>query len=107
MEKNRISIIQLVLLLFLSRAFVILTYVPGIGNSLSGASILFGNIIGYAVVLLFFVPLIVMAKKYPERSLVMNLSYAFCRLGPFISIIIIFSLSCLPPIHLRIFNFLW
>lgn len=96
---------QLVLLLFLSRAFVILTYVPGIGNSVSGASILFGNIIGYAVVLLFFVPLIVMAKKYPERSLVMNLSYAFCRLGPFISVIYYLFIVLLASNTLAHFQF--
>ncbi len=87
LEKNQISVLQLVLLLFLSRAFVILTYVPGIGSSVSGAAVLVGNIIGYAVVMLCFLPVIVTAKKYPERSLMMNLETAWGGVGTFVGIL--------------------
>ncbi len=72
MEKNKISITQMVLLLFLSRVFTALTYSPGMNQTVSGTAMLFGQLIGYGVVLLLFAPLVCMAKRYPERSLVMN-----------------------------------
>ena len=73
MEKNKIGIAQMMLLLFLSRVFTALTYFPGMNNPVSGTAMLFGQILGYGVVLLLFLPLLWMLKRYPERSLAMNL----------------------------------
>lgn len=80
MEKNKISITQMMLLLFLSRVFTALTYFPGMNSPVSGTAMFFGQIIGYGVVLLLFLPLVWMLKMYPERSLAMNLQ-AISRKG--------------------------
>ncbi len=83
MEKNRISMLQLVILLFLSRQFTSLTYSPGIGTAVSGTATLYSYLIGAGVLLLLFLPLVIMANKYPERSVVMNLQAEFRGFGIF------------------------
>lgn len=83
MEKNRISLAQLAILLFLSRIFHALTYYPGMGNPVSGLAMLYSNIIGTGILLLLFLPVMLMANRYPERSVVMNLRAGFHGFGSF------------------------
>lgn len=81
METNRIGNMQLLILLFLSRLFNTLTHIPGMGSTVSGTAMLYSNLIGAGVLLLVFLPLIVMANRFPERSVVMNLRAGFGGFG--------------------------
>lgn len=83
MEKNRISLLQLVILLFLSRQFTSLTYFPGIGKPVSGTAMLYSYLISAGVLLLLFLPLVIMANRAPERSIVMNLQGELGGFGVF------------------------
>ncbi len=105
MEKNRIGTAQLMILLFLSRLFNALTYIPGMGSTVSGTAMLFSNLIGAGVLLLLFLPLVVMANRYPERSIVMNLRAGFHGIGSFCSIFYYLFLILLAAQTLAQFQF--
>ncbi len=83
MEKNRIGIMQLVILLFLSRQFTSLTYFPGIGTPVSGTATLVGNVISTLFLPLMFLPFLLLSKRYPECSIVMGLSSGLGKFGRF------------------------
>lgn len=81
MEKNKISMAQMALMLFLSRAFSVLTYFPGMTKPVSGTAFLYGTIIGYALSFLLFIPLFCLNKWKPEHSVVMDAKFLFPRGG--------------------------
>ncbi len=81
MEKNQISTAQVIFLLFLSRLFTSLTYYPDISRPVSGTATLYSYGIGALVELLLFLPILVMAKRFPLRSIGMNLRAALGRFG--------------------------
>lgn len=61
---------QAVILLFVSRCFNILNYVPAFTDQLENSALLYGNILGFAIQLIFIIPPLLLIRRYEGQNVI-------------------------------------
>ena len=70
MTNSKISASQLVILLFLSRAFNVLNYVPAFNGKIEGLAMLFGTIIAFFISVLILIPPLLLYHRFHGENIV-------------------------------------
>lgn len=97
MNNLKISGGQAVLLLFLSRAFNVLNYVPLFNKSIEGTAMLYGTLIAFLLSLVLFVPPILLFKRFNGENII-DLLFKKCRPLGYVFSFVIFACTLLSLI---------
>ncbi len=92
MTKSKISAVQVVILLFLSRTFNVLNYVPAFHPKIQGTSMLYGTIIAFFISAIIVTPPLILYKRFNGENIV-DLAYKKSKL---FGIILSFCLFVIP-----------
>jgi len=103
-EHGKISARQLILLIFISRITITLTYLPGLNSPPANQDLWLSDLVALIIQLIFAIPVYLLYKRFPNQSIIQYSQALFGKAGKLLGLLLVWFFIHVGLLTLSQFN---